>query len=290
MKLLTLQEVQQFQNFVYRYFQRYGRTLPWRFSYNPWHVFVSEVMLQQTQVRRVAEKFPPFIAAFPTSEALANAPFTQVMALWNGLGYNRRARFLQDAARIITRQYGGNVPSSHDALMALPGIGTATASAICAYAFNQPVVFIETNIRAVYIHHFFPDEEAIGDDQLLPFITETLDATQPARWYNALMDYGVLLKKTMKNPARRSRHHTRQSSFEGSDRQLRGQVIRILLKKDGQPVADIMKMLTDDSARAKRIVSGLVRDEIVYFDAGCVYLGSSQIEHSAGHTNILMEE
>jgi A/G-specific adenine glycosylase len=277
MQHLTHDDVNQFQNFVYRYFQHYGRTLPWRFSSNPWHIFVSEIMLQQTRVSRVAEKFPPFIAAFPTPQTLAAAPFAQVMALWNGLGYNRRARFLHDAARHIAEQHGGQVPCSEEALTALPGIGAATASAIRAYAFNQPVVFIETNIRAVYIHHFFPGQDAVSDEQLLPLVTQTLDAAQPSRWYNALMDYGVLLKKTMKNPARRSKHHTRQSTFEGSDRQLRGRVIRILLKNDGQLVAEIVKLLSDDPQRGENIIQGLVRDEIVHIKTNRLHLGAAGV-------------
>lgn len=277
MQHLTPNDIIQFQNFVYRYFQHYGRTLPWRFSTYPWHIFVSEVMLQQTQVSRVAEKFPPFIAAFPTPETLAAAPFSEVMALWSGLGYNRRARFLQDAAQLITQQHAGQVPCSQDALVALPGIGAATASAIRAYAFNQPVVFIETNIRAVYIHHFFPGQDAVNDEQLLPYISQTLDATQPSRWYNALMDYGVLLKKTMQNPARRSKHHTRQSRFQGSDRQLRGQIIRILLENDGQLVAEVLKMITDDPARGEKIIGSLVRDEIVHIEANRLHLGASSV-------------
>ncbi len=271
---LSATEVAGFQAHVYRYFSLHGRSLPWRFSSNPWHIFVSEIMLQQTQVSRVAEKYPPFIEAFPTPQALAQSPFPQVLALWNGLGYNRRARFLHSAAQQIHTLHHDSVPSATSDLMALSGIGAATAAAIRAYAFNLPEIFIETNIRAVYIYHFFPQNDAVDDCQLLPYLSQTLDKTAPARWYNALMDYGVLLKRTLKNPAKRSKHHSIQSTFAGSDRELRGKVIRILLQKDKQPEDELIKAITDDPARGERIIQSLIKDKILSSEAEILFLST----------------
>ena len=138
-------------------------------------ILISEVMLQQTQVDRVAPKFEAFIEAFPTVQALAQAEFKTVLGYWSGLGYNRRALWLQQAAKEIVEKYAGKVPQTISELSKLKGIGHNTAAAICAYAFNQPVVFIETNIRAVFIHHFFADRADVADSELLPIIADHVD-------------------------------------------------------------------------------------------------------------------
>ena len=205
--------------------------MPWRENCSQYAVFVSEVMLQQTTVARVMEKYPPFIAAFPGFKPLAEASLSQVYPLWQGLGYNRRAKYLRDAAVQIMQRFGGNLPRTIEELSSLPGIGKNTAGAILAYAFNEPSVYIETNIRAVFIHHFFPGRTDVSDDEILPLVRQTCGRKNPRVWYWALMDYGTWLKKTQANPSRRGSAHKKQKPFKNSDRMIRGMIMKALADK-----------------------------------------------------------
>lgn len=216
---------------IWDYYAAHKRSFPWRETTNPYHIVVSEVMLQQTQTDRVVEKYLAFIQALPTFQALASVDFSELLALWSGLGYNRRALYLQSLARAVVEQYGGELPNDPELLVELPGIGKATAASITAFAFNKPTVFIETNIRAVFIHEFFSDRTDVHDREIIPLVTATVDQQNAREWYYALMDYGVMLKKKHKNPSRRSTHHTQQSRFEGSERQIRGMILRALLEQ-----------------------------------------------------------
>jgi A/G-specific adenine glycosylase len=257
---LTAQQVRRFRRTVYAFFERHGRDLPWRRTRDPYAILVSEIMLQQTQVDRVAAKFEPFIAAFPTARALARASQSAVLAAWSGLGYNRRALHLQRCAAAIVDRFGGTVPCAEDDLASLPGIGQATAAAIAAYAFGVPSVFVETNIRTVYIHTFFKDRADVGDDELLPLVAATVDRRNARRWYSALMDYGASLKKQFKNPARRSRHHVRQSKFEGSARQLRGAVLRALVGAPAQTLTQLCAACSTETERLRPLLSALCEE------------------------------
>jgi A/G-specific adenine glycosylase len=111
-------------------------------------------------------------------------------------------------------------------LDALPGIGPATAASIYCFTYNKPIVFIETNIRKVFLFHFFSERDEVGDDELIPFIHDTMDVENPREWYYALMDYGSYLSKIVPNPNRKSKQYVRQAKFEGSDRQIRGRLLR----------------------------------------------------------------
>lgn len=259
----TPPDVEKFRKNVYGWYEQFGRhDLPWRETVDPWHILISEIMLQQTQVDRVREKYLIFTDTFPTPAALAGASQADVLRLWKGLGYNRRALFLKKAAEAIAAEHGAVVPNDNDALVALPGIGPNTAAAIRAYAFNQPAVYVETNIRAVYIHHFFPGEEKVLDADILPIVERTLDRSNPRRWYSALMDYGAELKRRTKNPARRSAHHTVQSRFEGSDRQIRGRILEMLLNHS-YAEEDLITALGDESDRYRRIIAGLEKEGFI---------------------------
>ena len=220
--------VERFRSRVYAHFRRHRRALAWRATRDPFAILVSEVMLQQTQVARVTRYYPRFLARFPEPAALARAPLRAVLEQWSGLGYNRRALALQRAAAAVVRDHGGAVPADRAALLQLPGVGPATAGAVLAFAFERPVVFIETNIRRVYLDRFFPTATTVPDRALLPLVARTLDRHRPRRWYYALMDYGAALGGRGGNANRRSAHYTRQSAFAGSTRQLRGLVIRLL--------------------------------------------------------------
>ena len=240
--------------------------MPWRETRDPYHILVSEIMLQQTQVDRVRAKYDEFLAAFPDLAALAAASFDRVLAAWQGLGYNRRAMFLHRTARIIVREHRGRVPDDIAALLALPGIGAATAASIRAFAFDAPVVFIETNIRRVFIHEFFPGREEVTDADLLPLVAAALDRRSPREWYYALMDYGAALARQVPNPNRRSRSYVRQSRFEGSDRQVRGAILRALVGGSALTGSGIVRAAGGDGERVLLLLANLEREGFVQRD------------------------
>ena len=221
-------DIKTFQKTVWDYYAANKRAMSWREKITPYRVFVSEVMLQQTQVARVREKFPQFIKLFPTFNSLAAAPLTDVLSAWQGMGYNRRALYLKKAADVIMRDHGGRLPRNPIELEKLAGIGPATARSIAAFAWNSPEVFIEANVRAVFLHHFCAGRPGVSDSQLLPFVEKALDIKNPREWYYALMDYGVMLKRAHTNPSRASAHHAKQSKFEGSMRETRGKIVKLL--------------------------------------------------------------
>ncbi len=210
------------------------RPMPWRETRDPYRILVSEFMLQQTQVERVLGKYDGFIDRFPDFRTLADAPLADVLAEWQGLGYNRRARNLHETAKIVSEQFDGVLPAKAEILETFPGIGRTTACAIAAFAFGIPAAFIETNIRRVYIHFFFEGRDRVSDRDIMPVADAALDRENPREWHYALMDYGVMLGRTVPNPNTRSTHHHRQSPFEGSLRQVRGAVVRVLTRNPGQ--------------------------------------------------------
>ncbi|MEI6387588.1 MAG: A/G-specific adenine glycosylase [Spirochaetota bacterium] len=218
----------EFRKMVLAWYADNRRDFPWRETRDPWAILLSEIMLQQTQTQRVIPRYLAFLKAFPGPQALAAAPLPELLVLWSGLGYNRRALALKRAAEEISGRFGGTVPSGDEELQSLPGIGPYTSAAVMAFAFGQPVLLIETNIRAAFIHHFFPDGAKVPDREILPLVAEALDHSDPRNWYYALMDYGSDLKKRLPNPNRRSAHYAKQSAFADSHRRVRGEVLRIL--------------------------------------------------------------
>ncbi|MEK7612234.1 MAG: A/G-specific adenine glycosylase [Patescibacteria group bacterium] len=254
-----------FQREVWKFYREHARDLPWRKSITPYKILVSEIMLQQTQVDRVQEKFRVFIKAFPTFRHLAMADTHSVLALWQGLGYNRRALSLQKSAKEITLRHKGKIPKTVEELVSLPGIGPATAGAILAYAFNDAQPFIETNIRRVYLHHFFPMETNVSDQKILRIIEQTIDRKNPREWHWALMDYGSHLGKIMRreNPNRRSRHYTKQAAFTGSNRQVRGKIIKALIASPTLPVVKLSITTKTPKKRILGALEGLIRDGLV---------------------------
>jgi A/G-specific adenine glycosylase len=282
---LTQSEIRAFHEVVWRHYREHGRKLPWRETTDPYEILVSEVMLQQTQVSRVARKYRKFLSAFSDIEALAAAPLPEVLRVWQGLGYNRRALALHRLARTVVDQHGGIIPADVEILRELPGIGPATASAIRAFAFNQPVVFLETNIRTVFIHHFFAGRGKVRDKDVLPLVAETMDSDSPREWYWALMDYGVMLKERFGNPSRRSAHHARQSRFEGSNRQLRGRVLRALTSRGTVTCDDLRRDLGIGRSRLASILQELADEGFVARANGAVGLvGASTDASRSGET------
>lgn len=228
------------------------RDLPWRETHDPYAIWISEVMLQQTQVSRVDGRWQRWMGRFARVEDLARAAQADVLDEWQGLGYNRRALALHRAATQICEV--GAFPRDEKVLRALPGIGPATAAGIRAFAFDLPGVYLETNVRTVFLHELFPREVGVSDRVLTPLVEAACPADGAREWYYALLDYGAWLKKVVPNPSRRSRSHVRQSRFEGSHRQKRAVVVRLLLsaRERGVSAKDVASSLTTEEARAGR--------------------------------------
>ena len=260
---LIPREVRKFRKAIYSYYSEHGRELPWRQTQDPYRILVSEIMLQQTQVERVLEKYPGFIRQFPNFRALADAPLRDVLTAWQGLGYNRRAASLKKIGEIVTEVHGGGLRADVDFLTGLPGIGYNTACAILAFAFNKPVVFIETNIRTVFIHHFFSERDAVRDDEILPLVDRTLDCENPCGWYSALMDYGTMLKKTHGSINPKSAHYQKQSPFKGSDRQVRGMVLKAIIDHHRLTDEEIVETLQLPFERARKALDALQKEGFV---------------------------
>lgn len=237
------------------------RSMPWREDTRPYYVLVSELMLQQTQVTRVVPKFEAFIARFPDEESLAHASLAEVIQLWQGLGYNRRAKFLHLAAQVIIEQFDGVFPSNVTDILQLPGVGKNTAGAILAYAFNQPAVYIETNIRTVYIHHFFADNFSVTDKEIEELVVATIDRDNPRRFYQNLMDYGTWLKASGVRNTTQSHHYKKQPPLKGSVREIRGQIVALLASGELSE-ASLRQALPHDERYAVAL-SGLIRDGLI---------------------------
>ena len=265
--------VPEFQKEVYSFYLEHSREMPWRSDPSPYNVLVSEVMLQQTQVPRVLKLFPGFISRFPDFKTLAAAPFADVLATWKGLGYNRRARALMQTSQVITCQMGGILPSDPEVLESFPQIGHATACSIAAFAYEAPVVFVETNIRRVFLYTFFPGARDVNDRDILPMVRDSLDIANPRHWYYALMDLGAVIGLHVQNPNRRSAHYMRQKPFSGSDRKIRGRVLSHLLQAGEAAECDLVETTGVPSDRMSRILASLVRDELIKVENGRVSLG-----------------
>jgi len=217
---------------VYAHYKKHGRhSLPWRKTRNPYCILVSEVMLQQTQVDRVLPYYRAFLRRYPTVEALAGAPLRDVLSAWQGLGYNRRAKMLHDAAKAVVLECDGRMPRTREALQSLPGVGPYTAGAVAAFAYNEDVLIIETNIRTVITHHLFEDRETVSDSEVLEALQKVTPLGDARTWYWALMDYGSFLKKSGIRINAKSAGYTKQAAFTGSNRQMRGALLRTLLEK-----------------------------------------------------------
>ncbi|MFC1550973.1 A/G-specific adenine glycosylase [Candidatus Latescibacterota bacterium] len=260
---LTPSKIAAFRSDIRAFYTEHGRSQPWRETRDPYHIAVSEFMLQQTQVPRVLPKYGRFLAAFPDIRSLAEADLRTVLAEWKGLGYNRRAKMLRDMAAEVVKRFGGEIPPDEAALRSLPGVGPYTAGAIRAFAFNLPSVIIETNIRSVFIHFFFKDSDSVNDSDILPLIEQTLDTANPRVWYYALMDYGAFLKNAGLNPGRSSAHYTKQSRFEGSDRQIRGKILELLIGHETLSAESICVMIDADPERTRGIIEKLVSENIL---------------------------
>jgi A/G-specific adenine glycosylase len=259
---LTQSTVTQFQDMIFSWWKDNRRDLPWRHTKNPYHILISEIMLQQTQVKRVIPKYAEFLAALPDVYSLANAQPAQVLTLWRGLGYNRRALYFQKAAKVIVADYRGIIPDSESELIKLPGLGLYTARAIMVFAFEKNVAMVDTNIRQIITHYLFD-----GLPQKEKTILMTADRLVPAgrawEWHQALMDFGAL---AMAKEKKAMHVVKKQAPFKDSDRYYRGRIIDVLRvnnAKETQLVADFVREYGKTPVFFHRIIDGLKKDGLL---------------------------
>ncbi|MEM9336505.1 MAG: A/G-specific adenine glycosylase [Patescibacteria group bacterium] len=265
------QKERRFVKTVWDFYSKKARhDLQWRKKKHckPYDILVSEVMLQQTQVSRVEPKYRDFMMRWGMARQLAAAPLGEVLRMWQGLGYNSRAKRLWEAAQVVTNDLKGTFPKTYDGLLDLPGVGPYTAGAVMAFAYNQAVPIIETNIRTVYLHHFFKNQTDVDDKEILKLVEKTLDRDRAREWYWALMDYGSHLKQTEGNNTTQSKQYAKQSTFKGSDRQIRGAIIR-LLSSESCTRKQLHKLPFDelrvDAQLEKLLAEGIVSKERTKF-------------------------
>ena len=275
MATVSVDDAAAFRAAVLGLYAREGRDFPWRRTRDPWAIFVSEIMLQQTQTARVEPKYLAWMERFPDAASLAGVDLATLYDAWRGLGYNSRALRLRESARLCAELYGGLPPRDERLLLDLPGVGRYTARAVLAFAYDEPGAFLETNIRAALLFHFFRGADKVPDRDLEAVAEAVLDRDDPRTWYYALMDYGAWLKRREPNPSRRASAYSRQSKFEGSLRQARGAVLRALSAAgssvaEGRRLADMAAELGMEYGRVKDAAEGLCRDGLVRLEGDTV--------------------
>ena len=251
-----------FQDLIYSFYNHKKRNFPFRENVTPYKVVVSEIMLQQTQANRVAEKFLEFIKKFPDFKSLAEASVEEVLSAWQGLGYNRRAIALKKIGECIMSEFNGYVPKYLKTLISLPQIGHNTSYSILCFSYNIPTYFIETNIRRVYLYFFFPGRSQIDDKEIMEIVKISVDEDNPRDWYYALMDFGTMLKKTHPELNKKSVHYRKQSKFDGSTRQVRGKVLKLLLEK---PIStkEIIDKINHEEKKILEILNTLKKEGFI---------------------------
>jgi len=272
-------DIKEFQTVVWDFYSKNKRDFPWRQTKDPYKILVSEIMLQQTQAPRVVDYYKKWLKRFPDIQSLASASFAQIYPFWQGLGYNRRALALQKLAKKVTQKYQGKLPLSIPLLEELPGVGPYTARAVSIFAHNRPITCLETNIRRVFIHHFFFDRRSLGeggseselvtDKDILEIAKQALPAGKARQWHWALMDYGAYLKSVVKNPNRRHKNYSVQSKFEGSLRQIRGSALRILSvgTMEEKELFECLKKATGQTKeRVKKVILALEKEGLIRAD------------------------
>lgn len=230
--------IKEFQSVIWDFYKANRRDFPWRNTTNPYEIMLSEIMLQQTQTNRVVAKYFLFLEHYQTIEDFAKAPFSEILIHWSGLGYNRRAKFLYEAIKQLSGMK--SFPKTAEELEKLPGIGPYTSKAIATFAFDQRHAFLETNIRTVFIHFFFADQDKVSDKQLLEKVEQTLPSSDFRNWYYALMDYGNYLKSQKISHFEKQKHYTKQSKFKGSKRFVRGYILKQLTKQTQLSINEII--------------------------------------------------
>ena len=267
MKKLSSQQIQTFQAKIFNWYAQNKRDLPWRLTHDPYKILVSEVMSQQTQIVRVIPKFEAWIVRFPDISTLGVASNADVLRYWSGLGYNRRALYLQKCAEEIVSRYQGKFPQSEEELLTLPGIGIYTARAVLSFAFEKNVVVIDTNVRKVILVEFKNYLPVTITNKDIEIMAEQLLPKENAYdWNQALMDYSSAVLKKEKISLKK------QVRFKGSDRYYRGGIMRLLIKHKNLTIGEIHALLITEekkeieSNKLAEILGRLVKDRLVKYD------------------------
>lgn len=255
-----------FQKKVLDFYVKRGRTLPWRQTTDPYNIWVSEVMLQQTQVERVLPYYSSWLEKFPTVEALARGESSEVLRLWSGLGYNSRALRMRQCAKEIIQRFSGEFPRSEADLRSLPGIGPYTARAILSFAHNEEVPVIDTNIRRIFIYVFSLPEK-IPEGELESIARSLIPKGRSRDWHNALMDYGALELTSRKTGIK---PRSQQSVFKGSDREVRGWVLKQLVRGERLRSSEVSKRFPEKETT--KIISEMAAQGLIRKDGAQLFL------------------
>lgn len=271
--------VKAFQKTIWEFYKKNKRDFPWRAptlklrrdkKLDSYKILISEVMLQQTQTYRAVPKYNMWIKKFPNFETLNKASFSKILKAWSGLGYNRRALYLKQIAQQVVNEHNGKLPMDEQILVKFPGIGKNTACSVIVFSTNIPLIFIETNIRRVFIHEFFQDKNTVDDKEILKLVEKTIDTKNPREWYYGLMDYGAILGKLPNNPNSKSKHYKKQSRFEGSLRQIRGAIIRELSISNVRKTTQLKEKITKDEEMFKKALKQLEKEQFIHVDEDIV--------------------
>jgi len=252
-----------FREMIFRWWKKNRRDLPWRHTRDPYKIAVSEIMLQQTQVPRVIPKYLEFIGEYPTVFDLAKASSASVLRIWKGMGYNRRALYLRDIAKIVVKNYQGKMPKDEKLLAKLPGMGTYTARAILVFAYGQEVCCVDTNIRKI-ITHFFFDDLPQKPETIQSVADELIPKGKSWDWHQALMDYGTLEMPNVKYQMVNNRK--KSVPFRQTNRFYRGRIIDMLRERK-YPEMKLINRIHDQYGKQEyeiqSIINSLVKDGLV---------------------------
>jgi len=262
---LSPKSIIQFQHTILNRYAQHRRDLPRRTTTDPYQIWVSEIMLQQTQVDRVIPKYFNFLEQFPTIQELSTADKQQLLTARSGLGYNSRALNLQKTAQVIVHEYNGIIPNTIDQLKKLPGIWPYTAGAICAFAFNKEIPVVDINIKRVLIHTFNLDEN-ISPKELEDIALRCVPKGRSCEWYNALMDYGSSVLTSKKTGIKSAK----QSIFQWSKRQVRGNIIKHLTKYGTISVDEAKKIFLHENF--DEILEKMIDDSLVVMQNSMIRL------------------
>jgi len=256
---LSESNIHKLQQMIFSWWDINRRDLPWRHTHDPYKIFVSEVMLQQTQVSRVTPKYESFLTMFPDVGALACATPADILKEWKGMGYNRRALFLQKAARMVVNEFSGIFPDNEKDLRNLPGLGIYTARAVLVFAYKQDIAMVDTNIRQIITHYFF--EDAIQKESVIQEVaTQILPTGKSWEWHQALMDFGALALRRIPDKQRSSK------PFKETDRYVRGRIVDVL-RESAYDHWQLIKQMSDITGRSNEdignILQKLLKDELI---------------------------
>ncbi len=279
---ISQEKTKRFQEEILTWYNEHQRDLPWRHTRDPYRILISEVMSQQTQISRVVTKYTEWLVRFPTVVVLADAPVSEVLKYWSGLGYNRRALNLKKTAEKIVNEYDGTFPDNERELLKLPGIGPYTARAILCFAFNKQVAVVDTNVRKVILTQIIDrsnvlrlsdssEKTSLSERDMEEIAQKLLPHGKAYEWNQALMDYSsaVLKKEKMQIP--------KQSKFIGSHRYYRSKVLRVLLDKKKVNVDKIGELIKKEYTIAEeewlsKLLNELAKEGFIVIEKNFVRL------------------